>query len=146
MVLKTIFLSVSPSFSPGFLTMSSSAPTGVGRVNNSYQEPMLEDNGCPFLEDYFRNEEEQCDSEVESQDDGWPGTENPLVSSVGFIVSLPHWSTRDLWKNWTWQVYQLLVSLQDLSPLWSERTRKSILVGRMVLCATISNATKSEQE
>ena len=40
--------------------------TGICRVNNLYQEPILEDYHC--------KEEEQCDSELE--DDGWPGAEN----------------------------------------------------------------------
>ena len=56
--------------------MSSSAPTGAGRVNILYQKPMFEKYGCPFFEDYLRKKEKQCDSEAESQDDGWPGTEN----------------------------------------------------------------------
>ena len=37
-------------------------------TNNSYQEPILEDCYC--------GEEERCDSELESEDDEWPGTEN----------------------------------------------------------------------
>ena len=31
-------------------------------TNNSYQEPILEDYDCPFLEDSKWKEEEQCDS------------------------------------------------------------------------------------
>ena len=70
-----IFLSVSPlSFS--VVTMLLSISTGVNRMNNSFQEPIFEDYDCPFHAEYFCKEEEQCDSEVVSEDDGWPGTEN----------------------------------------------------------------------
>ena len=44
------------------VTMPTSRPIGVCRVNNLYQGPLLED--C-----YFK-EEEQCDSELEGEDDG----------------------------------------------------------------------------
>ena len=63
----TIFLSVSSSVSPSVVTMPTSRPTGICRVNNLYQEPILEDYYC---------KEEQCDSELEGEDDGWLGTEN----------------------------------------------------------------------
>ena len=53
-------------------------------TNNSYQEPILED--------YYCREEERCDSELESEDDEWAGTEKPLVSPAGFIMSLLRWS------------------------------------------------------
>ena len=69
-------------FSPSFVTMSSSKPIGVGRMNNSYQEPIFEDCYCKG--------EEQCDSEVESENDGWLGMENhwcPLLDlSYHFVV------------------------------------------------------------
>ena len=68
MVVITIFLSVSSSVSPSVVTMPTSRPTGICRMYNLYQEPILEDYCC--------KEEEQCDSELESEDDGWPGTEN----------------------------------------------------------------------
>ena len=48
--------------------MPTSRPTGICRVNNLYQEPILEEYDC--------KEEEQCDSEHEGEDDGWPGIEN----------------------------------------------------------------------
>ena len=70
-----IFLSVSP-FSFSVVTMLLSISTGVSRMNNSFQEPIFEDYECAFHEDYYCKEEEQCDSEVESEDDGWLGTEN----------------------------------------------------------------------
>ena len=46
LLLMTIFLSVSP-FSPSFVTMSSSKPTGVGRVNRWTR------NSAERLEDYY---------------------------------------------------------------------------------------------
>ena len=64
----TIFLSVSSCVSPSVVTMSTSRTTGICRMNNLYQEPILED--------YYCKEEEQCDSELEREDDGWLGTEN----------------------------------------------------------------------
>ena len=79
-------------FSTSFVTMPSSKPTCVGRVNNLYQEPFFEDYDCPLVEDYYRKKEEQCDFEVESEDDGWRGTENHRCP-VGFLVSLLRWST-----------------------------------------------------
>ena len=47
----TICLSVSPSFSSSVVTMSTSRLTGVCMTNNSYQESVLKDYDCPFLED-----------------------------------------------------------------------------------------------
>ena len=67
---------VSYSVSPNVVTMPTSRPAGVCRVNNLNQEPSLEDYDCPILEDYFCKEKEQYDSGLESEDDGWPGTEN----------------------------------------------------------------------
>ena len=60
-------------------------------TNNSYQESVLEDNDCPFLEDFHCKEEKQYDSDLEREEDGWPGTENPMVSDVGFARTVFHW-------------------------------------------------------
>ena len=68
MVVITISLSVSSSVSLSVVTMPTSRPTGICRVNNLYHDAVLED--------YYCKEEEQCDSELEIEDDGWPGTEN----------------------------------------------------------------------
>ena len=65
-----------PPFSPNVVTMPTSRPAGICRVNNLNQEPSLEDYDCPILEDYFCKEGEQYVSGLESEDDGWPGTEN----------------------------------------------------------------------
>ena len=73
------FLSVSPSFSSSVVPMSISRLTGFCITNNSYQESILEDYDCPFLDDYNCKEEEQYDSELESEDDECPGTENHSV-------------------------------------------------------------------
>ena len=62
------------------VTISSTKPTGVGRVNSSYQEPVFKDFDRPFLEDYNRKEEEQCDSEIKNENVGW--CTKPLVSSA----------------------------------------------------------------
>ena len=62
-------------FSLSTVTMSWSNLTGVSRMNYSYQEPNFETYACPFLEEYDCKDE-GCDSEVESEDDEWPGTEN----------------------------------------------------------------------
>ena len=50
------------------MTMSTSRLTDVCMTNNSYQESDLEDSHCKA--------EEQYDSEFESEDDEWLGTEN----------------------------------------------------------------------
>ena len=76
----TIFLCVSPSFSSSVLTMLTSRLTGVCMTNNSYQQSVLEDNDCPFLEDFHCKEERQYDSDFESEDDEWLGTENQWCS------------------------------------------------------------------
>ena len=68
MVAITISLSVSSSVSPSIVAKPTSRPTGICRMNNLYQEPIPGD--------YYCKKEEQCDSELESEDDGWPGTEN----------------------------------------------------------------------
>ena len=73
---EQFFLSVSSSLSPSVVTMPTSRPAGICRVNNLNQEPILEDYDCPILEDYFCKEREQYDFELESEDDGWPGIEN----------------------------------------------------------------------
>ena len=62
--------------------MSSSSPIDVGRINNSYHKPILEDYDCPFLEDYHSKQEEQCDSEAEVK------TMDGLVQK---LISLPYW-------------------------------------------------------
>ena len=62
--------------------MSKSTPTDICMTHNSYQEPFLEDCDGPIVEDYHSKEEEQCDSKLESEDDGWPGTENHRCPSV----------------------------------------------------------------
>ena len=36
---------------PGHLSVPTSRPPGICRVNNLYQEPIFEDNDCPILED-----------------------------------------------------------------------------------------------
>ena len=72
----TIFLNVLHSFFPSVVTMSTSRPAHVCVTNNSYQGPILEDHDRPIFEDCCYKEEEQCDSELESEDDGWLGTEN----------------------------------------------------------------------
>ena len=79
----TIFLSFSSSVSPIFVTMRTSRPTGNCGLNNLYQEPIFEDYDCSILEDYYCKEERQCDSELESEDGGWLGTEShwcPLLA------------------------------------------------------------------
>ena len=65
---KTISLSVSPSFSSSVMTMSTSRCTGVCMTNHSCRESILEE--------YYCKEEKQYDSELESEDDEWTGTEN----------------------------------------------------------------------
>ena len=45
---------------------------------------IFEDYDCPFLEDYYRKKEEQCDFEVEGEDDGWLGTENHRCPLLDF--------------------------------------------------------------
>ena len=118
LVLKTISLSVSQSFSPSIVRMSSSKPTGVGRVNFLYQEPIVEDYDCPFLGDCNRKESEQCDSEVEGEDDGWHGTENQWCLLLDFLY---HYFIGPrllrFMKNWTYRENQQLVSLFLLLPL-----------------------------
>ena len=64
----TISLSVSSSVSLSVVTMPTSRLTGICRVNNLFQELILEDS--------YLKEEERCDSELEGEDDGWPSTEN----------------------------------------------------------------------
>ena len=49
MVAVTIFLSVSPSFSPSVVTMSTSTYTGVCMTNNSYQNQFLKITIAQFL-------------------------------------------------------------------------------------------------
>ena len=56
--------------------MSTSRPADVCVTNNFYQGPIPEDYDRPILEDCYRKGEERCDSQLESEDDGWPGTEN----------------------------------------------------------------------
>ena len=58
------------------VTMPTTRPIGVCRVNNLYQEP--------FLEDCYFKEEEQCDSELKGEDDGWLGTENTWCPLLDF--------------------------------------------------------------
>ena len=48
----TIFLSVSPYFSSSVVAMSTSRRTVVCMINNSYHESVLEENDCPFLQDF----------------------------------------------------------------------------------------------
>ena len=88
----TIFLNVLHSFFPSFVTMSTSRPADVCVTNNSYQGPILEDHDRPTSEDCCYKEEEQCDSELESEDDGWLGTENHWCPLLHFDISLLHWS------------------------------------------------------
>ena len=72
----TFFLSVSPSFSSSVVTMSTSRLTGVCMTNNSYHKSVLKDYDCPFLQELHCQEERQYDSDFESEDDGWHGTDN----------------------------------------------------------------------
>ena len=68
MVAITIPRSVSSSVSPCVVATPTSKPTGILRMKNLCQEPISEYDYC--------KEEEQYDSELEKEDDGWPGTEN----------------------------------------------------------------------
>ena len=72
----TNFLSVSPSFSSSVRTMLTSRLAGVCMTNNSYQKSVLKDYDCPFFGDFHCKEERQYDSDFESEDDEWHGTEN----------------------------------------------------------------------
>ena len=76
MIAITICLSVTPSFSSSVVLMSTSKSNGVCMTNNSYREPILEDCCC--------KEEDECDSELESEDDGWSGTENHRCPLLDF--------------------------------------------------------------
>ena len=107
------------------VTMPTSRPIGVCRVNNLYQEPFLEDcfQGRRAMRFWTRRWRRWM---------AW--YREHLVSSVGLlniITSLvDHYC--DVWKRWTWRVYRQLVSLLFLFLPWSVRPLRN-------MCGKIEN-------
>ena len=150
----TIFLWVSPSFSPSLKIISSSSTVFDG-VKNLYQKSIFEDYDRLFLEENNRQEEVQYDSEVESEDDGWPVTENHWCP-----FRIYHIITSFVRYCWIYDRSGLSEFISNLSVCYAhrscgawddhearvERWSISILTGRMVLRFIRSKATILVQE
>ena len=118
-VAKTIFLSVSPSFSRSVVTMSTSKLTGVCMTNMSYQEPTLED--C------YRKKKSNTilNLKVKTMNGRVQRTIGVLCWINHIIMPLGR-SCWDLWEDGTRQENQQLVSLPSLLPLWTARLRRNM--------------------
>ena len=112
-----------------FFRVSTSRLPDVCMTNNSYQEWDVEDYDCPFLEDFHCKEGRKAIRfwrlKVRTMDGMAQKTNGVLCWIYNNIIPLDRYCW-DLWKSWTQQVHQQLVSLLYSLLLWNVRPPRNM--------------------